>query len=208
MKSQVLHTVWCNVSGEAAGEIWNWSVLGVKGLKAVFSVTRKCWQKLCVFAFGPAWHNQSPIAFMVFWVEYDQNNNDNKNQTVVIVVFFSDVNECLRNPCQNGGKCTNSKGSYSCSCAAGYEGKNCDKGKACSLLFAFHLWLANWFSGPVCTSPIHWGNPGLYLWASKLHELLYESKPGTAFDNSRHVYTCRCVDRPSVPCGMCCGVSN
>ena len=28
MKDQVLHTVWCNISGEAAGEIWNW----VKGL--------------------------------------------------------------------------------------------------------------------------------------------------------------------------------
>ena len=25
MRSQVLHTVWCNTSGEAAGEIWNWS---------------------------------------------------------------------------------------------------------------------------------------------------------------------------------------
>ena len=33
MKSQVLHTVWCNISGGAGGEIWNWSVLGVKGLK-------------------------------------------------------------------------------------------------------------------------------------------------------------------------------
>ena len=32
MKSQVLHTVWCNIAGEAAGEIWNWSLLGVKGL--------------------------------------------------------------------------------------------------------------------------------------------------------------------------------
>ena len=32
MKSQVLHTVWCNISGEAAGEIWHWSLLGVKGL--------------------------------------------------------------------------------------------------------------------------------------------------------------------------------
>ena len=35
MKSQVLHTVWCNVSGEAAGEILNWSLLGVKGLAAL-----------------------------------------------------------------------------------------------------------------------------------------------------------------------------
>ena len=33
MKRHVLHTVWCNISGEAAGEIWKWSLLGVKGLK-------------------------------------------------------------------------------------------------------------------------------------------------------------------------------
>ena len=32
MKSQVLHTVWWNISGEATGEVWNWSLLGVKGL--------------------------------------------------------------------------------------------------------------------------------------------------------------------------------
>ena len=31
MESQVLHTVWCNISGEATGEIWYWSLLGVKG---------------------------------------------------------------------------------------------------------------------------------------------------------------------------------
>ena len=33
MNNQVLHTVWCNIFGEAAGEIWNCSPLGVKGLK-------------------------------------------------------------------------------------------------------------------------------------------------------------------------------
>ena len=32
MESQVLH-VWCYISCEAAGEIWNWSLLNVKGLK-------------------------------------------------------------------------------------------------------------------------------------------------------------------------------
>ena len=32
MKSQVLLTVWCNISGGAGGEIWHWSVSGVKGL--------------------------------------------------------------------------------------------------------------------------------------------------------------------------------
>ena len=33
MKSHVLHTVRCNISAEAAGEIWSWSLLGVKGLR-------------------------------------------------------------------------------------------------------------------------------------------------------------------------------
>ena len=32
MKTQVLHTVWCNITSEAAGGIWTWSLLGVKGL--------------------------------------------------------------------------------------------------------------------------------------------------------------------------------
>ena len=31
MKNRVLHTVCCHMSGEAAGETWNWSLLGVKG---------------------------------------------------------------------------------------------------------------------------------------------------------------------------------
>ena len=30
MKSQVLHTVWCHISGEAAGETWYWSLLREK----------------------------------------------------------------------------------------------------------------------------------------------------------------------------------
>ena len=36
MKSQVLLTVWCNISGEAAREIWHWSLSGVKGLIKFF----------------------------------------------------------------------------------------------------------------------------------------------------------------------------
>ena len=32
MKSQVLHTVLCNIAGEAAGELLDRSLLGVKGL--------------------------------------------------------------------------------------------------------------------------------------------------------------------------------
>ena len=32
MKTQILHTVLCYISGQAAGEIWNSSLLIVKGL--------------------------------------------------------------------------------------------------------------------------------------------------------------------------------
>ena len=41
MKSQVLHTTWCNISGEAAGGIWNWSLLGVKVLN-VYWLRYRC----------------------------------------------------------------------------------------------------------------------------------------------------------------------
>ena len=43
MKSQVLHTVWCNISGEAAGEIWNWSLLGMKGRAVWLFSFFFCW---------------------------------------------------------------------------------------------------------------------------------------------------------------------
>ena len=35
MINQILHTLCCNISGEVAGEIWHWSLLGVKGLGAL-----------------------------------------------------------------------------------------------------------------------------------------------------------------------------
>lgn len=34
--------------------------------------------------------------------------------------FWSDDNECMRNPCEGRGRCVNSVGSYSCLCYPGY----------------------------------------------------------------------------------------
>ena len=39
-----------------------------------------------------------------------------------MIVFLSDIDECLTNPCSPNGACTNTKGSFSCQCNAGYSG--------------------------------------------------------------------------------------
>ena len=43
MKSQVLHTVWCHISCEAAGEFWHWSLSGVKGLNLCHAQHMLCY---------------------------------------------------------------------------------------------------------------------------------------------------------------------
>ena len=37
-------------------------------------------------------------------------------------MYVADVNDCAGNPCQNGAQCVDGVNSYTCTCAAGYEG--------------------------------------------------------------------------------------
>ena len=43
----------------------------------------------------------------------------------MILDIFSDTDECASNPCQNGATCADAVNSYTCNCAAGYEGTLC-----------------------------------------------------------------------------------
>ena len=52
-----------------------------------------------------------------------------KKKYCFLIELFSDIDECKNNPCKNGGKCTNTHGSYRCSCPSGFSGKNCENGK-------------------------------------------------------------------------------
>ena len=61
MKNLVRHTVWCNTFGEAAGEIQNWSLLGVKGLTG-YLPTAHVWKR----------HNQESISSAV-QISWDGN---------------------------------------------------------------------------------------------------------------------------------------
>ena len=68
MKSQVLHTVWCHISGEAAGEIWSWPLLGVKGLNIYLLFTFKItWDSNtgCVTLKG---HSRTPSQLRFFLI--------------------------------------------------------------------------------------------------------------------------------------------
>ncbi len=44
-------------------------------------------------------------------------------------VDISDIDECEATPCENNGICTNSVGSYTCDCADGFDGDNCENSK-------------------------------------------------------------------------------
>lgn len=44
-------------------------------------------------------------------------------------MVFLDVNECVvYQPCQNNGTCTNSEGSYTCTCENGWIDQHCETG--------------------------------------------------------------------------------
>lgn len=46
-----------------------------------------------------------------------------------LIIFFSDVDECLSNPCYNGGSCVNGVMKYSCNCKPGFTGSRCQIGE-------------------------------------------------------------------------------
>ena len=45
-------------------------------------------------------------------------------------LFSTDINECGSSPCQNGATCNELGNRYTCTCASGYTGVNCELGKS------------------------------------------------------------------------------
>ncbi len=42
---------------------------------------------------------------------------------------FADIDECISDPCQNGGTCIDAANGFRCNCAPGYTGPSCQSGK-------------------------------------------------------------------------------
>ena len=45
---------------------------------------------------------------------------------------FQDIDDCVDDPCKNGGTCTDGIAKYTCKCADGFTGLNCTKSKPLS----------------------------------------------------------------------------
>ena len=48
----------------------------------------------------------------------------------VMILVFSDIDECANSPCENGGTCTDGIASFTCDCTdTGFSGERCIDGK-------------------------------------------------------------------------------
>lgn len=52
----------------------------------------------------------------------------NKIKLIKAYFFYTDADECEKEPCLNNGTCFNNLGSYECDCVPGWHGNNCEKG--------------------------------------------------------------------------------
>ncbi|MCP3665154.1 MAG: calcium-binding EGF-like domain-containing protein [Gammaproteobacteria bacterium] len=50
-----------------------------------------------------------------------------------IEYMILDIDECASSPCQNCGTCEDMVNGYSCTCADGYSGAQCQTGKTLSM---------------------------------------------------------------------------
>ncbi|XP_041834350.1 protein Z, vitamin K-dependent plasma glycoprotein b [Melanotaenia boesemani] len=53
---------------------------------------------------------------------------ENNEKTVAFWTVYLDGDQCMPNPCLNGGNCTDKVGGFSCSCSAPHYGQTCELG--------------------------------------------------------------------------------
>ena len=50
-----------------------------------------------------------------------------KPDSILFFYYFSDINDCLSNPCLNGANCVDLKDNFKCQCKPGYWGHHCER---------------------------------------------------------------------------------
>ena len=49
--------------------------------------------------------------------------------SIFLILYSPDIDDCDPNPCLHDGECIDGADSYTCACAAGYTGTDCEIGK-------------------------------------------------------------------------------
>lgn len=73
--------------------------------------------------------------------------------------FISDIDECLMFPCFHEGNCTNTDGSFTCNCSAGWTGFQCQTGNKmfyCLTLYMWHSLIQNKIKFSMCLIIRRW----------------------------------------------------
>ena len=65
---------------------------------------------------------------MLMYISCDLSNTCTKISESTISLLSADVDECLSDPCQHGGNCTDGIHGFTCQCAPGYHGSMCASG--------------------------------------------------------------------------------
>ena len=67
---------------------------------------------------------------LVYIMHKSENSNAMWDRCLTLSLFlFTDIDECVSSPCQNGGTCTDEVNGYLCHCAPGFAGLQCQTGK-------------------------------------------------------------------------------
>lgn len=87
-------------------------------------------KKVITKRYSLVYHNSASNLYHILWcVNRKHISRIMIEEMLLMVIYFLDLDECtVYEPCQNNGTCTNNKGSYFCTCAEGWQGKDCEEG--------------------------------------------------------------------------------
>ena len=111
---------------------------------------------------------------------------------VVTAMFPLDTNDCIPQPCKNGGACTDKVNAYTCTCIPGYAGGDCQTGMLNILIILILL----------CIIFVHialnFTNWNIYMVTVLIFSDINDCDPipcnnGGACTDKVNGYTCTCV---------------
>ena len=72
-----------------------------------------------------SWNSHSLLIFLILFNKIDCQPCIKQMIINLNLILILDISECDSDPCENGGNCTDDVNGYTCSCANGWTGSEC-----------------------------------------------------------------------------------